>query len=74
MAMEKTATIRVQLNGKPRELPEGCSVQQALEYLGIEPRRIAVEVNRRILRRTQWHEVLIQNQDTLEVVQFVGGG
>jgi sulfur carrier protein len=74
MALEKTAIIHVQLNGRLRELPEGSSVQQALEYLGIEPKRIAIEINQRILRKAEWQAVRIQNQDVLEIVQFVGGG
>jgi len=64
----------VRLNGEPRELPPGTSVQSLLEELGCDPNRVAVEWNRRILRRTEFRNALVSEGDELEVVTFVGGG
>ena len=52
----------------------GASVQRLLEDLGLDPGRVAVEWNRRILRRTDLRTIVVSDGDELEVVTFVGGG
>ena len=66
--------IRVQLNGKEREVPAGLTVQGLLESLGLEARLVVVERNREILQRTRYGEVNVGEGDHLELVHFVGGG
>lgn len=50
------------------------SVQDYLISLGIDPRRVAVELNRDILPKAQYQATLLQEGDSLEIVHFVGGG
>jgi thiamine biosynthesis protein ThiS len=45
-----------------------------LTELDIDPRRVAVEHNREIIRRQTFGEVVVSDGDTLEIVNFVGGG
>jgi len=66
--------IRVQLNGEPREIPAGLSVQELLDHLGLLPRMVVVEHNGDILRRESYDERDVRPGDTLELVHFVGGG
>jgi thiamine biosynthesis protein ThiS len=66
--------IRVQLNGKEREVPAGLTVQGLLESLGLEPRMVVVERNREIIQRARYEEVRVDEGDRLELVHFVGGG
>ena len=47
---------------------------RAAEILEIDPRRVAVEHNLLIVRRKTYGEVLIDEGDTVEIVNFVGGG
>lgn len=68
------ASIRVQLNGKEREVPAGLTVKGLLESLGLEPRLVVVERNREILQRARYDEVRVGEGDRLELVHFVGGG
>ena len=68
------SVIRVQLNGKEREVPAGLTVRGLLESLGLEPRMIVVERNREILQRARYDEVRVEAGDSLELVHFVGGG
>ena len=68
------SAIRVQLNGKEREVPAGLSLLGLLENLGLEPRMIVVERNREIIQRARYGEVQVGEGDTLELVHFVGGG
>jgi sulfur carrier protein len=67
-------TVTIELNGESRSLPMSMSVRQLLHHLGISPDRIAVELNRRIIRRADWDRTSVQQHDKVEIVQFVGGG
>ncbi len=65
---------QVQLNGKPEEVGEGTTLAELLEAKGVNPRRVAVELNRRILPRDEFPSTKLQGGDVVEVVTFVGGG
>ena len=71
-----TAGITVEVNGTERTLPEGVSVRQLLEAMGIDPSEsgIAVACNLRIVRRADWSDTLITDGDALEVVTATQGG
>ena len=71
---EGCQTIEVSLNGESRSIPYGLTVFQMLEWLGIEPERVAVELNRNIVRQTEWAATPVDSGAQLEIVQFVGGG
>jgi sulfur carrier protein len=67
-------TIDITLNGKPEQLQPGMTVTQLLETKGVNPQRVAVEHNRRILSRSEFSTIQLQPGDVVEVVTFVGGG
>lgn len=71
---ESAPIIRVVVNGEQREVSAGLSLAGLLRTLGLEPSRLAVERNRKIVRREAWAETLVADGDRLEIVQFVGGG
>jgi thiamine biosynthesis protein ThiS len=62
------------LNGERFELGEPLSVEALLAKLEIDPRRVAVEYNLAILKRQRFSEVIVGDGDTVEIVNFVGGG
>lgn len=64
----------VTLNGKEHEVPDGITVQGLLNYLELHPRRVAVELNRMIVKRAEFDETKLQPGDCIEILQFVGGG
>jgi thiamine biosynthesis protein ThiS len=66
--------VEIVLNGERQTVPEGQSVTQLLESLGVEPSRVAVELNRQILRKNDWSTTRVSGGDEVEVVHFVGGG
>ena len=71
---DRTAAIRVTVNGESREVPEGQTVAGLLELLSLPGPRVAVERNREILRRDRFPEVVLEDGDRLEIVHFIGGG
>jgi thiamine biosynthesis protein ThiS len=66
--------MRIQVNGEWRDIPAGLSVLGLLEHLELAPERVAVELDRRIVRQPDWAATPLQEGSTLEIVQFVGGG
>ena len=66
--------MRITLNGERYELDEPITVAGLLARLEIDPRRVAVEHNLTIIKRHTLPEVVIGDGDTLEIVNFVGGG
>ena len=66
--------IEVVVNGEPRRLPGPASAADLLQYLGLDPRTVVVELNRKIVRRPQLSETALSDGDTVELVHFVGGG
>ena len=71
---EGCQTIEVIVNGESRSVPYGLTVVRLLEWLGIEPARVAVELNRSIVRQGEWEATPVEGGAQLEIVQFVGGG
>jgi thiamine biosynthesis protein ThiS len=67
-------TLHITLNGEPFELDQPVTVADLLAKLEIDPRRVAVEHNLAILKRQRFPEVVIASGDTVEIVNFVGGG
>jgi thiamine biosynthesis protein ThiS len=66
--------VQVIVNGEHREVGSGETVSGLLKSLEIEPDRVAVELDRRIVKRAQWEETFLRDGAQLEIVQFVGGG
>jgi thiamine biosynthesis protein ThiS len=66
--------MTIVLNGEPKEIPTDLSVTELIERLGLPSERLAIEVNRRIIRRADWPATTLADGDKVEVVHFVGGG
>jgi sulfur carrier protein len=65
--------VNITINGEAASI-DPLSVQNYLISLGIDPRRVAVELNRDILPKAQYEATLLKDGDNLEIVHFVGGG
>jgi sulfur carrier protein len=66
--------LRVELNGEPKELAEGATLLSLVEQLALAPERVAVELNRDVVRRADWPATPLADGDRVEIVHFVGGG
>ncbi|MCX7992628.1 MAG: sulfur carrier protein ThiS [Fimbriimonadales bacterium] len=66
--------MRVRINGKERELPEGTTLLHLLKERGIDPRVVVVEYNYEILPRDRYGEITLRAGDNLEIVQMTAGG
>ena len=68
------ATINILLNGEIREAPEEIKLDHLLELFSLPSQRIAIELNRNVIRRVDWPQTIVGDGDRIEVVHFVGGG
>lgn len=66
--------LEIVINGEPRTVPGGLNVLSLLRELGITPDRVAVELNRKIVRQPEWDSTPVNPGAQVEIVQFVGGG
>jgi len=66
--------VQIKLNGEPKELGEGTTLLGLIEELALAPERLAVELNREVVRRADWPSVVLAEGDRVEIVHFVGGG
>lgn len=67
-------SVPITLNGDPAEVELGSTLADLLARLGIEPRRVVVEHNRRVLRAGEYEGARLGAGDEVEIVQLVGGG
>jgi thiamine biosynthesis protein ThiS len=65
--------MKVFINGEARDF-HGTSLTELITQLDLPPARIAVELNREVVRRSDWDGIMLKDDDRLEIVHFVGGG
>ena len=66
--------MRVYINGESREVQGNPSLADLITQLDLPAARIAVELNREVVRRGDWGETVLHDDDRIEIVHFVGGG
>jgi sulfur carrier protein len=66
--------IRLRINGRDVELSGPTRLSDYLAGLGIDPRGVAVELNERILERSEIGGAVLAEGDVVEIVKMVGGG
>ncbi len=67
-------TIDIVVNGERQTVPQGQTILGLLRQLQVDPSRVAVELDRRIVKQPKWEETALGAGAEVEIVQFVGGG
>ncbi len=67
-------SICISVNGERRVTGEGQTILELLDQLRIDPARVAVELDRRIVKQPHWSDTIVRDGAAIEIVQFVGGG
>lgn len=65
--------LKLHINGQLRDFTEPLTISQLLQQLDLAPERVVIELNKEILT-TEDHITKLKNGDSLELIQFVGGG
>ena len=74
MVKHTSQLLEISVNGEIRAVPTGLTVRNLLLHMDIIPDRVAVELNRRIVRQPDWDSTVVEAGAQVEIVQFVGGG
>jgi sulfur carrier protein len=73
--MESLAgNIQIHVNGEDKQAPRDCSVAALLTWLEVPGERVAVELNKTIVRKRDWENTFVSEGSQVEIVEFVGGG
>jgi len=67
-------SIEIVVNGHGQATAPGQTILGLLHELQLDPARVAVELDRRIVKQPRWPETVLEPGAQLEIVQFVGGG
>lgn len=66
--------MEITINSQNRTVDTGSTLTTLIDEMGLDDKRIAIEYNRDILAREQFSTITLQAGDSIEIVNFVGGG
>lgn len=66
--------MQIKVNGEIRTVNEGASLFDLIADLGLESKVMAAAVNMEIVKQDGWKEAVLEEGDTVELLDFVGGG
>jgi len=66
--------ISILVNGEAQAVAAKATVSDLLKQLKMNPKFLAVELNRHVVPRGQHDQVMLNANDQLEIVTLVGGG
>lgn len=64
----------MKVNGKNMDMDEITTISILLNKLGINEEKVVVELNKEIVIKEEYSKINLQEDDTIEVISFVGGG
>ena len=66
--------MKITLNGESKEIPDGITAAQLVEFLELRGRRMAIEINAEIVPRSTYTACRLSPGDHVEIVHAIGGG
>lgn len=66
--------MNIVVNGEKKELSGELNLQELLKKLDLPTERVAIEVNKMVIRKKDWTTINIEDSDRIEIIHFVGGG
>ncbi len=66
--------MKIIINGKTKEIPYEINIVELLENFSLPKERIAIEINKKVVRKKDWENIKVADADQIEVIHFVGGG
>jgi thiamine biosynthesis protein ThiS len=66
--------MKIFINGETKEIAKQVNLLELLREFSLPSERIAIELNREVVRKKDWESILINDADKIEIVHFVGGG
>ncbi len=66
--------MQIQLNGSTKTIPPATTVAGLVQELGVPLTSVVIELNRAIVQPDSYATVVLQDNDQVEIIRFVGGG
>ena len=66
--------IKIKVNGRKILLEENRSVEKLVKKLKLPIKKVAIELNKKILDKKKLNKIKLKNKDSVEIVHFIGGG
>lgn len=70
----KIKSVKVFINGETREISKQFNLLELLNEFSLPSERVAIELNKQVVRKKDWENILVNDADRIEIVHFVGGG
>ena len=67
-------SMKILVNGETKEFEKELSISELLNELDLSSKLIAIELNKNVIRKKDWEDIKINENDKIEIVHFVGGG
>ena len=72
--MKKIKKIKIKINGKVKLIAENLKVETLINDLKIPIKKVAIELNQEIIDKKNLNKIMLKNNDSVEIVHFIGGG
>ncbi len=72
--MNNLNVAKIQLNGDTYEINHGTNLNELLNKLKIQKNKVAIEVNGKIIEKNKYPNLILNKNDKVEIVHFIGGG
>ena len=72
--MNNSNVAKIQLNGDPYEINNGINLNELLNKLKIQKNKVAIEINGEIVQKDKYANLVLNKDDKVEIVHFIGGG
>lgn len=66
--------VTIVLNGEKHEIDGEVTLDRLLDLFSLPRQRVAIELNKAVVRRQDWERTQVNDADAIEVIHFVGGG
>ena len=72
--MKNINKIKIKLNGKIKTIKENYKILNLLKDLKVPVKKVAIELNQKILDKKKINKIILKKNDKIEIVHFIGGG
>ena len=72
--MKKIKKIKIRINGKSKTIKEKTSIEKLVNILKIPIKKVAIELNQKIVDKKKINRIKLNKNDKIEIVHFIGGG
>jgi len=66
--------IKIKINGIEKKIPQNTTIKELLSSLNVLDKTMAVAVNMKIVKKDDWDKFILNENDKVEALNFVGGG